>query len=192
MICFSILSCPFLMAAMQESPIENWRNDSYNDQDRESLASGNPLKGLNKYSFSSRFFATKTLADKINSIAETELKRIGTVDKKQMIVESDKGKSVDLSGFNLGSMLIYEIKNVTDLNGKELGFVRASLNLSAPVLIETTKKQCSSYIWSCNCFLEGDVNKNLETLVSKSLNYLLNQFRINYTSVNSDKPVFNF
>jgi hypothetical protein len=145
-----------------------------------------------KFNFFARFPASnKTAADKISIVIEKELKFFGKVIKPEMIVKTEKGDAIDLSGFDGGVTLTYEITNVTSPEGKNLGIVRASLNLSTSVLVQKTTDECESYIWSNNCFLKGSVEKNLETLVSQSLSYLLNKFENNYTAVNPTKPIFN-
>ena len=56
--------------------------------------------------------------------------------------------------------------------------------------IVKTKEICQPYIWSSNCFLKGSTQKNLENLISLSLDNLLAQFISTYRLVNTDRPVF--
>ncbi|MGE5195872.1 MAG: hypothetical protein ACM3JI_00910 [Anaerolineae bacterium] len=182
----------FLKAEIRNLPNEEIQKRAYNLQDRPSFYSGNPLKGFSKFNFFSRFYApTPKYAEKIQIIIENELKKFGKINKIEMSVKTEKGEAIDLSGFDDGISLAYEIKNVLSIDRKELGIVRASLNLSTSVDVQKTKEECMTYIWSDNCFLKGNVEKDLEKLVSQSLKYLLHKFEINYSAVNSDQPIFN-
>lgn len=159
-------------------------------QDMPRLTVENPLKGFSDFVLVSMVpVSSKTQADKVNALVEKELNKFGKVSKISLLVKTDQGEAVDFSEFNADS-LIYEIKNVTDANGKELPFVRATLNLRSQVLIDKTKQDYSPYIWSGDCFLPGKTQKDLEKLVSQSLSSLLQKFAANYSAANTDKPLF--
>lgn len=109
-------------------------------------------------------------AESVFKLVENELKQYGQVDKSKILKKTDQDEVIDLSVFNKGVTLIYAIENLTDLNGKELGVVRASLNMTTAVEIEKTKQISSPCIWSSNCFLKGSTD---------------------YSSVNPQKPIFD-
>lgn len=188
MICFFPFQC--LKAEVKKLSDKELMQWVYNEQDIPMFGTGNPLKGFSKFIFYSRFYASKDLADKVHVVIEKVLSQYGDVEKINLQVKTDKGSAVDFSKFDAGASLIYEIKNLSSIDGKDLGIVRASLNLTTSVTIDRTKKESDPYIWTNNCFLKGDINKNLESLVSQSLNYLLKAFSITYSSVNSEKPLF--
>ncbi len=166
---------------------------SYDLQDRPSFASGNPLKGISKFNFFTGFPAPNPItANKISALIETELKKFGQVQRPEMLVKTDQGDAVDLSSFAGGVALIYQIQPVTALNSKNLGFVRATLNVSTPVTVQKTQTECESYIWSNNCFLSGNLETDLENLILQSLQFLLQKFDVDYKSANSENPSFNF
>lgn len=186
---FGTCSVNFLEADTKKSVAEEMQ---YNTQDRVRFTLQNPIKGLYTFNFFQMFPAkNKILTDKINTIIEKELNKFGIVKKKELVVKTDKGDAVDVSVFGEGVSLIYEIRNIISLDGKELNMIRASLNLSTVVNIQKTKEISRSYVWSSNCFMKGDTEKDLESHVSESLNYLLQKFMRDYSNVNSEKPVFN-
>lgn len=171
-------------------PSEN-KPISYNIQDRPSPTIDNPIKGLSKFLFFPMSPAKdKAMADRIYTLVEKKLSALGQVNKTKILVNTDQGEAIDLSVFSTGTTLVYSIQDLKDHSGKDTGFVRASLNLTAAVQVVKTNDTCSPYVWSCNCFLKGSTQKNLENLVSTSLDDLLRQFSESYNLVNSDKPVF--
>ncbi|NDD59097.1 MAG: hypothetical protein EBZ47_07615 [Chlamydiae bacterium] len=173
-----------------ELPSQN-KDIFYNIQDRPNPTIDDPLNGLSKFLFFPMFPSKdKSMADKIYALVEKKLSVLGEVNKTRLIVDADQQAAVDLGVFSTGTTLIYKIENLKDLSGKDTGFVRASLNLSAAVQVVKTNETCSPYIWSCNCFLKGSTKKTLESLVSTSLDELLKQFSESYSLVNYNKPVF--
>ena len=163
----------------------------YNDQDRPSPLIDNPVKGLSRFLFFPMTPAKdKAMADRIFTLVEKKLSALGQVNKTSILVNTDQGEAIDFSVFSIGTTLVYLIQDLKDLSGKDTGFIRASLNLSAAVQVVKTNNTCSPYVWSCNCFLKGSTQENLEDLVSKSLDDLLKQFSESYKLVNSDNPVF--
>jgi hypothetical protein len=164
----------------------------YPSQDRANLVENNPLQDLSKFLFFAICPAkNKPMAEKILSTVGQELKQSGHLQKTKMLIETNEGPAIDLSVFKIGATLIYQIKDLSDLNGKKLGIVRASLNLTTAIEIQKTKMVCYPYIWSSNCFLEGSTEKNLEHIIAQSLKELLEQFMITYSSVNNSPPIFD-
>jgi hypothetical protein len=185
------LSCLLLQNLRAESKPEHSASQiakiRTDDQDMPNTNENLELKGLSKFAFFALCPApTKQLSEKMESLVSKQLKRYGNLEGLELM---KKDGAVDFSKLT-GATLLYEIKNVTDLEGKELGIIRASLNLSAFVLIEKTKEKSSCYLWSSSCFLQGDVNTNNEALIARSLEYLMEQFMQNYYAVNQNRPVF--
>lgn len=179
---FLLFSLPFLTVIGNEQITDA--------QDMPRLTVENPLKGFSDFILISMVPASsKPQADKMNALVEKELNKYGKVSKIGLLVKTDQGEAIDFREFNADS-LIYEIKNVTAPDGKELPFVRATLNLRSHVLIDKTKQDYSPYIWSGDCFLPGKTQKDLEKLVSQSLSCLLQKFSENYSVANADKPLF--
>lgn len=150
----------------------------------------NPLNGFREFIFFPQFHAAKSQADKVQFIIDKELNRFGSIIKKQMVVKTNNTNAVDLSSFESGNFLTFEIKDVVDSKGNQLGFVCASLNFSTNVTVDKTKKDCNLNVWSFQCFFKGDLEKNLEQFTANALNILLQKFNADYLSVNSGKPVF--
>lgn len=191
--CFAIvyiISFSNLHAATQVA-IKEEIQIAYDPQDRPNLTAQNPLKGFSKFIFFPMIPARTNDAESIFKLVENELQQYGQVDKSKILKKTNQGEVIDLSVFKTGVTLIYEIENLTDLNGKELGVVRASLNMTTAIEIEKTKQISRPYIWSGNCFLKGSTEKDLETITSQSLSNLLGQFMSSYSLVNTTKPIFD-
>lgn len=164
--------------------------EAYDLQDRYNALKNTPLKGFKTFAvFISLNEINKTLSDKINYLVQKNLKEYGTVNIKNLL--TDKNQGIDLSGFNAGPTLIYAIRNLHSPDGKNLGIIRASLNLSASATITKTNETDFFYIWTANCFLPGSIEKNTEKVVLESLNALFKTFQTCYSSINSEKPIFN-
>lgn len=172
------------------SPIVKTQN-SYNIQDRPNPEIDNPIKGLTNFLFFPMYPAKdKKMADNIFVLVGKKLSQYGQVNQTKILVQTDQGDAVDLSVFKTGVTLIYKIDDLKDLSGYDTGMVRASLNLYTAIEIVKTKVICRPYIWSCNCFIKGSTKKDVEKLISQSLDNLLAQFNSTYRLVNTDKPVF--
>ena len=164
--------------------------ETYDLQDRYNAFKNTPLKGFKTFVvFVSLNEVNKALSDKINHLIQKNLKKYGTVNIKSL--STDKNQGVDLSGFSAGPTLTYAIRNLHSPDGKNLGIIRASLNLSTSATITKTNETDFFYVWSANCFLPGSIEKNTEKTVLESLNALFKTFQTCYSSVNSEKPIFN-
>lgn len=191
-ICFFSL-IPNLEAELKKSSPEEIQKYLFAEQNRPNFGIENPLKGFPAFNFFPMVPAfDKAQADKIGVLIKKELEKIGAVKKIELITKNKEGEEgIDLSPFDIDSNLIYEIKNLASSDGKDTGFIRASLTFKSRVDILKTKQSCSPYLWSSNCFLKGNTEKNLEKLVVESLAYLMRDFSESYRDVNSDKPLFN-
>ncbi len=99
-----------------------------NEQDMHNSDRETALKGFVSFIFFGMVPAsTKELSDKLNRQIEKELKKYGNVTPLKLLVKTEKGDVVDLSEFSSGNCLIYTIKNVDLLDGKNPRIVRASL-----------------------------------------------------------------
>lgn len=164
--------------------------EAYDLQDRHHAFKRTPLKGFKTFvMFVSLNKVNKALSDKINHLVQKNLKKYGTVNIKDLL--TDKNQAIDLSGFSAGPTLTYAIRNLHSPDGKNLGVIRASLNLSASATITKTNETDFFYIWTANCFLPGSIEKNTEKVVLESLNALFKTFQTCYSSVNPEKPIFN-
>lgn len=191
--CFCLLTLTAFSALAQAEvkPTTKQSQSSYNIQDRPNPEIDNPIKGLTSFLFFPMYPAKdKKMADNIFALVEKMLSQYGQVNKTKILVETDQGEAVELSVFKTGVTLLYKIQDVKDLSGSDTGMVRASLNLTTAIEVEKTKEICSPYIWSCNCFVKGSIKKDLEKLISLSLDKLLAEFNSTYNLVNTDKPVF--
>lgn len=165
---------------------------TYNYQDRPNLSADSPLKGLSQFLvFCMCPTASKEMSDEILNTVEKKLSLIGKVKRSKILIKTDKGEAIDLQPLDAAATLIYELRDVEDVNGKNLGIVRASLNLTTEVQINKTKQSCSPYVWSSNCFLKGTVKKNVQELVNQSLALLLDQFKVDFTKENTYSPTFD-
>lgn len=163
----------------------------YNIQDRPNPQTDNPLKGISNFLFFPMYPAKdKKTADDLFALIEKKLSQYGIVNHTKILVQTDQREAVDLSVFKTGATLIYKIENLKDLLGNDTGIVRASLNFYTEIEITKTKELCRPYIWSCNCFLKGSTKKEIDKLISLTLDNLLEQFSSTYKLVNKSKPVF--
>lgn len=191
-ICFFSL-IPNLEAELKKPSPQEIQRYVFMQQNRPNFGVENPLKGFSAFNLFSMVPASnKAQSDKIGVLIKKELEKIGTVKKIELITKNKEGEEgIDLSPFDIGANLIYEIKNLASSDGKNTGIVRASLNFESRVNILKTKQECSVYLWSSNCFLKGNTEKDLEKLVIESLAYLMRDFSESYRSANSNKPLFN-
>jgi hypothetical protein len=182
-----------LQAKMNKPSPQEIQSYLFAEQNRPSFGMENPLKGFSTFIFFPMYPAgNKNLSDKIGLLIKKELEKIGSVNKIELETKDENGvEGIDLSPFALASALIYQIRNLPSLDGKETGFVRASLSFESRVNIVKTKQNCSPYLWVSNCFLKGNTEKDLDKLVLQSLAYLMRDFSESYSSANSDKPIFN-
>lgn len=163
----------------------------FSEQNRPNFGVKNPFKGFSVFNFFPTYPGSKEQSEKINALMKKELEKIGVVKKLDLEVKNKEGEEgIDLSPFDINSSLIYEIKNLVSLDGKDIGFVRASLNFESSASILKTKQECSVYLWSSNCFLKGSTSKDLESLVAQSLDYLMKDFSESFSSANDNKPIF--
>lgn len=153
----------------------------------------NPFKGFSSFVFSAGFSAAhKKEADKINRDIEKELSFFGQVVPSSLLVQAEDKESIDFKGFAPGAFLSYEISDLRDVKGKNLGILKATLTLTIAIEACKTRQRCMPVVWSQSCFLKGTSEKKLERSVSESLKYLLEEFQREYVQVNQGKPVFNF
>ena len=161
------------------------------ESSKEEQKVGSPLQGFSTFVFSARFPADKDVADKVNPVVKDTLSLFGKVVPSSMLVQTDKGEAIDLSGFAPGAFLTYEITDVVSLDGKKLGILQATLSLQVGVEIEKTKIESLSNIWFQSCFLKGNTEKRLEGSISRSLQHLMRVFLKDYSLENTGKPTFN-
>jgi hypothetical protein len=189
-VCFCLFTT--LQAEVKQPSQKEIQKLIFMQQNRPNFAGENPLKGFSEFIFFLMYPGSKSQSEKIDLLIKKELEKIGGVKTFELEVKNKDGEvGIDLSPFDKGVSLIYEIKNLTSLDGKDTGFVRASLNLESRVSILKTKQDCSPYLWSSNCFLKGNTEKGLEKLVTQSFAYLMKDFSESYKSANSEKPIFN-
>lgn len=161
-------------------------------QDRESGLVGNPLKGFAQFLFFPMIPAgSKKAADQFMNLVENTLQKYGEVKKSKILLQTENGEVVDLSPFDIGATLVYQIDDLFSPQGRALGIVRASLNFSTAISINRTKESSYPYIWAANCFFRGSTKKHLDRLVEKSLINLLEQFSKDFSLVNSGLPQFD-
>ncbi len=93
---YSVLILIFTMFNTCYCSSEATQIRSYDLQDRPSVASGNPLKGISKFNFFTGFPAPNPkTANKISALIETELKQFGQVQRPEMLVKTDQGDVID-------------------------------------------------------------------------------------------------
>ena len=181
-----------LRAEIKQPSAKEIQSFLFMQQNRPDFGDNNPLKGFPTFNVFLMHPGSKAQSEKIDILVKKELEKNGIVKKLELEVKNKAGEvGVDLSPFDIGSSLIYEIRNLMSDDGERLGVIRASLNFKARVDVLKTKQDCSPYLWSSNCFLKGNTEKDLEKLVAQSLTYLMQDFSESYKSANSEKPVFN-
>lgn len=191
-ICFLSLTIALQAEVRKPSPQEI-QSYIFTEQNRPNFSVENPLKGFAAFNFFLMYPAPdKIQSKKIALLIKRELEKNGVVKKLELETKNKDGvEGIDLSPFDISSTLTYEVRNLISLDGKDTGFVRASLSFESRVSILKTKQECSPYLWSSNCFLKGNTEKDLESLVLQSLIYLMRDFSESYGSMNSSKPIFN-
>ncbi len=189
-LCFCVFAT--LQAEVKQPSQKEIQSFIFMQQNRPNFAEDNPLKGFSEFVFFPMYPGSKSQSEKIDLLIRKELEKIGGVKKVELEVKNKDGEvGIDFSPFDKGASLVCEIRSLISIDGKDTGFVRASLNLESRVSILKTKQDCSPYLWSSNCFLKGDTEKDLEKLVMQSFAYLMQDFSESYKSVNSEKPIFD-
>jgi|GEM_PF-5890192 len=130
----------------------------------------------------------RVVSEKVNKVIEQSFSQIGEIHKIKTDLKAPAAEGVDLSGFDGDGTLIYEIHPIT-LSGKECDIVMATLTFYTNVTITKTKNEGNAVIWSSNYFINANLQKETEKLVSQSLNALLKTFAIKHTS--EQKLIFN-
>jgi|GEM_PF-4053837 len=174
---FIYLSCSFAVV----STCLGVTKDS-NTQDAEEY----PLANNHSFSFIANTPAFGPLFNSVNIVIENELKKVGIVQRKEMLVQTDQGEAVDLTGFNAKAFLVYEISDLLAIDGSSLGVIIASLKLSTSIC------KTRACIWSSDCYIKGDTKKELEKSVSETAHFLIQKFNADYSKYNKEKPHFNF
>ena len=165
---------------------------SINSQDMPSLLIDNPLKDLSTFTFVFMLpAAPQEVMKKMKVWVETELKRYGKVSNLNLFTKEKAGEGINLHQLDTDGTLIYDVRNIVDINGKELPIARASLNLKSAITINKTKQEATSYIWSNNCFSQLDLQKDLLKIIQDSVGYQIKEFMTDYSSSNANKPTFS-
>ena len=143
----------------------------------------NPLRGLSSFTF----FAVSPVA---YDTIKAQLQKHALVNKIKIFEETESG--LHYNEVSLDPIITFDVKEICSLDGKNLPFIRASLNVESHIIVEKTKEKCDSYIWTKNCFIpEKAYQKNKQEMVTQSLEFLLELFIKDYTAANSTKPIFD-
>lgn len=184
--------CLYCSAGIRGDNTHQTKSSAYNRQDRENISFDNPLKGFSKFLFFPMIpTGSKKSAEHLMKLVESKLQKYGQVNKSKILIQTDQGEVIDLSPFDVGATLIYQVEDLTTSRGKMLGIVRASLNFSTTITIAKTQEMCSPYIWAANFFALGSTKKHLDKFVEMSLNDLLDQFIRDFSAVNASLPCFD-
>lgn len=140
--------------------------------------SGNPLEGLNAFAVLPLYsIKNREIKQKIDTIIEEELKKIGKIEKLN---------SNNMTGFGMGTLLNIQIEEIDD---KQV--LRMNLSIECPVVIESSNIKSNLRIWSINDFASLSTSENDKEL--RLARTLLQQFVENYqfnNSIQVSKPVF--
>ncbi|MEN9344255.1 MAG: hypothetical protein RLZZ453_1042 [Chlamydiota bacterium] len=186
------LLCMFVMPTDAKQTADDVVRVIDDRQDRPSASLTNPLQGLTRFLFFPLVpFQTKEMEKKVQDVVKQQLQKYGLVEQTSILKKTKQREAVDLTPFANSSTLIYQIAQLSSVQGQELGLIRASLNASTRVTIDKTQYQCAPYIWSANCFVKGAISKDLDSIISISLRNLLEQFMKDFSLVNQDKPIFD-
>lgn len=121
--------------------------------------------------------ASKTM----HTQAARELKGFGKVITKNFSPEEAmKDQQLLKSPF-----LIYRIKEITDMNGKKLPLIQASLAFEAFVTVEGNKEFGSAILWNGESYIQRDPDQG--KVFSQTFPVLLKQFEDNYMKSNHPK-----
>lgn len=147
-----------------------------------------PLHGVSQFVFFAFFRETnKKSSDAITTLIEEKLSKIGK------IVRVNLTSPVDLSIFDKGLSLSYEIDAIPGIECKGDPALKASLSLEAPVQLLKTGSICKPNVWSQNCFFNGNLETKSRECIAYSLDKLLKSFSESYAAANPDrkeKPTF--
>ena len=181
--------CIVASLAYASQPIQEKSGALYQELGQSNISMN--LKGISEFVFMAGFTAgNKEETAKVNAILAKELSNIGKVMPSSILVKKDKEDVIDLKGFDK-PLLCYQMAKLYSSDGKELDVVKASLTLSTSIEILDTKQKGSGVVWSKSCFMKGSAQKNIEEAVSQTFNFLIGEFSKSYSSVNSEKPLFN-
>jgi len=147
-----------------------------------------PQQGILSFDFQINVHQLKKLiGDKTKTIIEGELGKFGNFKK----LEVYKDGCIDPSAFTkYGATLYFDIEEIKSIDGKNLPVLQATLTMYTPTIIKKTQKESYTPIWSQSCFIEGSLEFDSSSKVTKSLDKLLSQFMESYSLVNSEKPTF--
>lgn len=181
-----VLFCSFSLVSCEKSK-DNLSYVEYaskrNTQDMPSNGIKNPLTGLDSFTF-------LALTPAPYDLIKAKLQQYGTVNKVRFLEETKSG--IQFHEVSRDPMITFEVKEIYAVDGKVLPFIRASLSVESYVVVEKTEEKSNSYIWTKNCFMQGDAyGKNGDELVMQSLEFLLELFMKDYLAVNSTKPIFD-
>lgn len=157
-------------------------------QDQPFVSSESPLKGFSQFVFFPFLhLLPKNEKTKTLQIIEDKLSKIGKVNRITLT------PPYDLSIFDKGPSLCYELAPLDTADERSVSMLRASLNLAANVEIFKTRNDCTAYVWSKNCFLQGSMNDDIEASISKTMDQLLQAFTTSYKLANpSQKEKLTF
>lgn len=143
------------------------------------------LKGLNSFAFFPLLKIESENANKLISLMDQELKKVGVVIKKPMLTP----EGIDFNSLS-HSVLQFTVEQLVDEENRPLPVLQASLSLSGIVKPSNTEEPSvmSTNHWSIFLKKSNDV----EEVIKKTLPRLLNQFIADFQHSNSSmqKPTF--
>jgi len=164
----------------QKSNIDQKPNISVNPQDVPIFYADNPLTGMNS-------FTLLTALSVIDSEIEKQIKQ--TIQETlETVGDVTYLKDNDMRGFGTGNVLLIQIGNVTEWNGKEMPISRLSLSVETSVTLNKTDTKTFPIVWSINAFLQGTIDTISEDNLKKAIQKLVGDFVQNYRYANQGQP----
>lgn len=129
--------------------------------------------------------ASSELSKKLQNQAIAELRKIGGVIPKQFSVEN----LIDEKDFLTSPSLVFAIKAAQDVNGKVLPLIQATLTFEAALTVKKNNQFGQGILWGKECFVEGDIDSDLEKAFAQAFSLLIEDFKGAYLEANSTNPL---
>jgi hypothetical protein len=148
-----------------------------------------PLKDWAAFAVSPIYSFQGAYGSKINEKAVALIKR--KLVKRGKVIELEAPDVMGLA--TSANVLTLTLQEVETYDKKPLNCIRMSLTLQTMTVINKTKQECASYIWTSNEFVQGKIEEGNERSIIQSIDKLFQNFIDCYQATPSNQklsPVF--
>ncbi len=96
-------------------------------------------------------------------------------------------KDNDMRGFGAGNVFLIQMSHLIGSNGSQMPVCRFSLSIQTPVSIDKTTIKTFPIVWSINTFLQGNIESQPESDLTKAHQKLISDFFQSYRYANPDQ-----